>query len=256
MDRKTLDTRIEFKFLDANGTDEKTFTGYGAFFGNIDSYGDTIAPGAFANTLAEFKANGAVPAMLWNHDACAMPIGIWAQLSEDGHGLKVSGQFLNTTTGNDAYLLAKSGAVTGLSIGYTVTGFEMSTQNGRSIRTITEVKLYEISLVTFPANDLARVQSVKTETNEEIEVKDEIKSLIDMMTKMDGDIASIRDLIEQKSTKESDDGAGDENGDPSDDGDETDDEPEDEDETKYIDAAVLAAVQTLIVELKQEKHGR
>ena len=157
---KTEFKTIEIKFA-APESEAKTFSGYGAVFNNVDSYGDVISPGAFTKTLAEHKVAGSLPAMLLNHNFTALPIGVWEAVEEDSVGLKVSGSFLDTTTGNDAYTAAKAGAISGLSIGFCVTGFEMSRDGDCVIRTITEVKLLEVSLVTFPSNDLARVSQVK-----------------------------------------------------------------------------------------------
>jgi HK97 family phage prohead protease len=253
MDRKTLDTRLEIKFANTSG-EEKTFTGYGAFFNNIDSYGDVIASGAFTKTLADFNGSAQMPAMLWNHDAMAMPIGVWLDIAEDAHGLKVSGQFLDTTSGNDSYILAKTGAVSGLSIGYIVTGFEMSVVNGKSIRTITEVQLFEISLVTFPANDLARVQSVKNQENE-VNIE-EIKAMLDERD------AKLKVVIEEMMVKsapadtevKSIDDDEDCDCDPDEDDDcECDDE--DKSEAKYH-TAFIEAVNNLTAKLAKENHGQ
>lgn len=259
MEKKTFDTRLEIKFA-SQDTNDKSFTGYGAFFNNIDSYGDVIAPGAFTKTLADFNGSGLVPAMLWNHDAVAMPIGVWGTVEQDAHGLKVSGQFLDTTTGTDAYKLAKTGAVSGLSIGYIVTGFEMSTVNGKSIRTITEVKLFEISLVTFPANTLARVQSVK---NQEIEVNtEEMKSLVDAIAELKTDINALREEVKAKKFDFSDDEDENEDDDcdcdPEEDDDCDCDDEEDKSETKYNHTAIEALTnltRKLATLATKENHG-
>ncbi len=179
MQKKALALRnVKFAPPTDDTTEARSFEGYGAVFGNIDSYDDIIAPGAFAASIAEHKSAGTMPVMLWNHDAMAMPIGVWTGLEEDDHGLKMSGRFLDTVAGRDAYTIAKAGAVTGLSIGYFVTASEIEKRNGKAVRVITEVKLIEVSLVTFPANDLARVDDVKSQTLENEEhMKMQRKSL-------------------------------------------------------------------------------
>ncbi|MGA1806499.1 HK97 family phage prohead protease [Sphingobium sp. WW5] len=177
MEKKSLALR-EVKFAPpTDDTSVREFGGYGAVFSNIDSYDDIIAPGAFAASIAEHKAAGTMPVMLWNHDAMAMPIGVWTGLEEDDHGLKMSGRFLDTVAGRDAYTIAKAGAVTGLSIGYFVTASEIEKRDGKAVRVITEVKLIEVSLVTFPANDLARVDDVKSQNLENEEMKMQRESL-------------------------------------------------------------------------------
>lgn len=150
----------EFKF--AQDGEAMTLSGYGAVFGNVDSYGDVIAPGAFAKSLAAHKAASTAPMMLLEHGDAPLPIGVWDEMSEDGHGLKVKGRFLDTTMGVDAWKAAKAGAITGLSIGYRPTEFEMRAKPEDPRRTLKSVDLVEVSLVGFPANGKARVTAVKS----------------------------------------------------------------------------------------------
>lgn len=151
---------------DLKSTDETmSFSGYGAVFGNIDSYGDVIAPGAFAEALSQFKAGSVQPAMLWQHNP-DWPIGVWSAMSEDGHGLQVEGKLASTTLGKDAYSLLKMNAVTGMSIGYVAKEWTPRTKPDEPRRVLKKIELYEVSLVTFPANDKARVSSVKTRMTE------------------------------------------------------------------------------------------
>ena len=143
-------------------TETRSFSGYGAVFGNVDSYGDVIAPGAFAKSLAQHKADGSSPLMFLNHDAFgSLPIGKWTDLSEDGYGLKASGQLLDTTSGRDTYVALKAGAITGLSIGYRPIAWDMRSKPEDPRRTLKEIDLHEVSVVTLPANQKARVQAVK-----------------------------------------------------------------------------------------------
>lgn len=140
--------------------DDGTFSGYGSVFGTIDSYNEFVAPGAFAQSLSDWKAKGRMPAMLWQHRA-ATPIGVYTHMAEDGHGLHVEGRFvLEAQSGAEAYALTKAGAVSGLSIGYMERKVEDDKTTG--IRKLVELDLWEVSLVTFPANDDARVSDVKT----------------------------------------------------------------------------------------------
>ncbi len=133
--------------------------GYGSVFGVADSYDDVIARGAFAASLKAHKAVGTMPAMLWQHEADE-PIGVWTEMSEDAKGLKVRGQLcLDTSCGKEAYALLKMGALNGLSIGFISRQWSYDTET--DIRTLTEVDLWEVSLVTFPANESARVIGVK-----------------------------------------------------------------------------------------------
>ncbi len=165
--------RLECKFDSVDDTDGKmTFSGYGSVFGNVDSYGDVVAPGAFRASLAEHKDAGTSPLMLLNHDAWEqLPIGIWTSLEEDAYGLKITGQLLDTAMGRDTYTALKSGAISGLSIGFRVKAFEVRQTQDDPLRTITEADLIEVSVVTLPANVKARVQAVKS-MGQEMSVRD------------------------------------------------------------------------------------
>lgn len=159
MERMTFGLR-EFKF--AQDGDAMTIAGYGSVFGNVDSYGDVIAPGAFAKSLAAHKAAGTAPQMLLEHGSSPLPIGVWKTMAEDGHGLRVEGEFLTTALGIDSWKAAKAGAISGLSIGFYPTEFVMRTKPEEPRRTLKAVDLIEVSLVGRPANDKARVSQVKS----------------------------------------------------------------------------------------------
>jgi HK97 family phage prohead protease len=140
--------------------DDGTVEGYGSVFGVRDSYDDVIAGGAFAGSIKAHKAEGTMPAMLWQHDA-SQPIGVWTDMTEDSKGLHIKGKLaLDTTKGKEAHALLKMGALNGLSIGFVSKqwGYDRETE----VRTLTEIDLWEVSLVTFPANEKARVTNVKS----------------------------------------------------------------------------------------------
>ena len=156
--------------LAAGDTADMTFEGYGAVFGNVDSYGDVIAPGAFADTLAGMHKSGNWPAMLLQHGGWGMsaddmnPIGIWTSLAEDGIGLKVAGKLADTPRGREMYALMKMEprpAINGLSIGYIAKEWTQRSKPEEPRRTLKKVDLLEVSPVTFPGNGKARVQAVK-----------------------------------------------------------------------------------------------
>jgi hypothetical protein len=152
------------------GSNGMTFGGYGAVFGNIDSYGDVIAKGAFSRAVAASR-RGIWPAMLLQHggflssSADLTPIGIWTSMSEDSKGLAVTGKLADTSMGRTiAALLSMQPrpALSGLSIGFrtrdSVQAPDPRVPKGAS-RLLTDIDLAEISPVTFPANDLARIDA-------------------------------------------------------------------------------------------------
>ena len=131
--------------------------GYASVFDVPDASGDVVRRGAFARAVAEAAATpGTAPVpLLWQHDA-AQPIGRVDHLSEDSRGLRVIASLADTRVARDAAALLESNALTGLSFGYRV----RASTPGRGTRTLTDVELIEVSLVTFPMQRLARVVAV------------------------------------------------------------------------------------------------
>jgi len=151
--------------------DDGAIEGYGSVFGVRDNYDDVIAKGAFSESLKEHVDEGTMPAMLWQHDACE-PIGVWTEMVEDEKGLRVKGQLaLDTVRGKEAHALVKLGALNGLSIGFqSVPG--TSKYNDDGVRVLTAIDLWEVSLVTFPANEKARVTNIKASPDDVNSPKD------------------------------------------------------------------------------------
>ncbi|OFJ47668.1 phage prohead protease [Janthinobacterium lividum] len=143
--------------IKASGEDGSV-EGYGSVFGVRDNYDDVIVAGAFQASLVAHRAAGTMPAMLWQHDATE-PIGIWTEIVEDAKGLRMKGMLaLDTARGKEAYALLKMGALNGLSIGFMSKKWSYE----GDLRILAEVDLWEVSMVTFPANEAARITSVKS----------------------------------------------------------------------------------------------
>lgn len=152
---RTHDIRFEIKAVNDSGT----FEGMGSVYGNVDEGLDIVAPGCFSDSLNQWQAKGRMPAMLWQHST-REPIGAYKQMAESESGLYVKGQLcLDTQRGKEGYALMKMDALSGLSIGFMTR--EDSYDHKTGVRTIKRADLYEVSLVTFPMNDSARVSSVK-----------------------------------------------------------------------------------------------
>jgi HK97 family phage prohead protease len=163
--------------LAGDGGKAGVFSGYGAMFGNVDAYGDVIEKGAFAESLKEWKAQGKLPPMLLQHGGGFMggaddwlPVGKWTDMVENAKGLKVEGELfaLGTERGQYIYEGLKAGALDGLSIGFMTRKSKMGTKPGEPSRTLLEIDLKEVSIVTFPANPKARVTGVKALAPDEI----------------------------------------------------------------------------------------
>jgi len=152
MEYQTKNFAFETKQLLEDGT----FEGYASIFGNKDSYNDIVHKGTFVDSLLKRK-----PKLLWQHNRENV-IGIYTEVKEDEKGLYVKGKLtLGVEKAKEAYALLKDGALDGLSIGYSLErgGYEIDAEN--EIRNIRKAELYEISLVTFPANEKSLVNNVK-----------------------------------------------------------------------------------------------
>lgn len=173
-ERKHQTVSLEVKEMATEKTDSgdfATFSGYVAVFYNEDSYGDIIVPGAFKESLASSRK----VKLLWQHDM-EYPIGSFTKMEEDEKGLYVQGRInLGTEKGREAYALMKAGDVDGLSIGYFARRWSYDEEKG--IRYLMDVELFEASVVTFPANEIATITDVKSKISECETVRDAEKLL-------------------------------------------------------------------------------
>jgi len=140
--------------------DQGTFTGYGSIFGNEDQGSDIMQKGAFTKSLEQRPASKVK--LLYQHKTDE-PIGIFESMYEDEKGLFVKGRLaMGTQKGREAYELLKMGALDGMSIGFRADPDKQGyNENKRGTRTLKEVDLMEISLVTFPMNERALIENVK-----------------------------------------------------------------------------------------------
>lgn len=133
-----------------------TVEGWASRFYARDLNDDVVAPGAFAASLARTGPAGVK--MLWQHDADE-PVGVWETVEERPEGLWVRGRLLDATPrGRLAASLVSAGAADGLSIGFRAVRARKD-DTGR-LRVLTEVELWEVSLVTFPMLAGARLMRV------------------------------------------------------------------------------------------------
>jgi len=141
--------------------DDGVFEGFGSVFGNVDAYKEVVAPGAFAESLSAWKSAGRLPPVLWQHRS-GEPIGPYLEMEEQPVGLWVKGKLLvdDVQRAKEARALMKAKAVNGLSIGFVTR--EDSYDRVTGIRTLKKVDLWEVSVVTFPANPAAQISSVKS----------------------------------------------------------------------------------------------
>ncbi len=156
----STDTNLEHKFASFGDglsvIDGKAIEGYASLFGEADQGGDVVLAGAYSASIEALSRAGQRVKMLWQHDP-AQPIGVWDEVREDGRGLWVKGRLLESTQrGREAMALIEAGAIDGLSIGYRT---QKAGKNDKGQRLLTELDLWEVSLVTFPMLPEARVQA-------------------------------------------------------------------------------------------------
>lgn len=138
---------------------ERTFKGYASTFGNVDEVGDIIEAGAFSKSIQERGPNGTKQIkVLWQHD---LPLGMPTVMQEDSKGLYVEGKISKTRLGDEALELMRDGVVDRMSIGFSIPQGKALWDESMGVRRIKEVKLFEFSPVTFPANEMAMVTGVK-----------------------------------------------------------------------------------------------
>jgi HK97 family phage prohead protease len=133
--------------------DSGRFAGYASRFGEADESGDVVMPGAFAKSLARRGPRDI--RMLFQHDP-KEPLGIWERIAEDGFGLWVEGLLVAGVPRADALRrLIERRAIDGLSIGFRTVRARRDAKGGR--RRLFEIDLWEISIVSFPMLDGARI---------------------------------------------------------------------------------------------------
>ncbi|MFD1882371.1 HK97 family phage prohead protease [Paracoccus pacificus] len=144
-------------------SDQTEVAGYASVFGITDQGGDVVMPGAYGASLKRLAEKGGKVRMLWQHDP-ARPIGIWDEIREDDRGLWVKGRLLpDVAQAREAAALIAAGAIDGLSIGYRTVSAE---RDAKGRRLLTEVELWEVSLVTFPMLPDAKVGAKSADDHE------------------------------------------------------------------------------------------
>ncbi|MFM7622458.1 MAG: HK97 family phage prohead protease [Alphaproteobacteria bacterium] len=135
-----------------------TFSGYASLYNVTDQQKDVVLPGAFTASLHDWQARKRLPSLLWQHDT-TQPIGRINRIVDNDKGLLIEGVlFFALKQGFEASTLVKERALDGLSIGFQVVKSTKDPRSGN--RLIHEAVLWEVSLVTFPANLKTRIQVV------------------------------------------------------------------------------------------------
>ena len=160
----TKDTTVHLKAGPEDGLGEGQFTAYASVFGNIDSYGDIVTKGAFANDLARWEKSGNAIPVLFAHQMSDPDYNIGHVISaeEDNVGLKITAQLdLESPKAKQVYRMLKGKRINQMSFAYDVTDGEQVKVDGQDVYEIRDLKLYEVSVVTVGANQETEILSVK-----------------------------------------------------------------------------------------------
>jgi uncharacterized protein len=154
---------IPFQVKEMNQDEESkifTFEGYASTFGNVDLVMDRVVKGAFLGTIDQWKKSGESLPILWHHNS-DMPLGVYSSLAEDSIGLKVTGTMPIEDTFVSGRIIPqmRHGSIRKMSIGYYLNKYTVDEETG--IWDLLEIELFEISLVTRPANPMASVTDIQ-----------------------------------------------------------------------------------------------
>lgn len=157
MKRKVRNFHFDVKAVDDKGF----FSGYASVYNVIDAYNERVAPGAFANSLRKWQSRDRLPPALWQHRP-GEPVGPFTKMVEDTRGLYVEGQLLvdDVQRAREARALMAAKAVDGMSIGFNSIVEEWNKDDG--VITLKEIDLWEVSIVTFPANQESLITEVRS----------------------------------------------------------------------------------------------
>jgi hypothetical protein len=145
---------LEIKSL---SSEDALIHGYASVFNIIDQHNDIVLPGAFAESVERFHSGKTIP-ILWQHME-DKPIGVVEKIDEDEYGLYISARILNSIKyGNEALELIRAQIICGFSIGYSVINNQIDYET--DTRIISKIDLWEISIVTFPANEETLITSI------------------------------------------------------------------------------------------------
>lgn len=153
------------------------FTCYGNVKEVIDHVKDRAVDGCYSKSIANHKANGTMPKMLWSHDPSQLPVGAYTNMEEDAKGLKMTGKLSKTTMGKDIEILAKDGALDSFSIGYYT--IQEKWNQSKGCNDLIEIDIKEVSWVNFACNEASTLQAIKSHMSDgELPTKRELQNFL------------------------------------------------------------------------------
>lgn len=189
---------IEVKAGPDDGLKEGEFIAYASVFGNKDSYGDVVMPGAFAKTLTEWVKSGDMIPVLFAHNMSDPDFNIGGILKaeEDAVGLKVHNQLdLENPKALQTYRLLKGRRIRQMSFAYDEIDSGPAVHDGENVWELRELKLYEVSVVTVGANQETEILAVKQMPNFAERAIRDIKAGRVLSAKNEGELKEAHDAI-------------------------------------------------------------
>lgn len=160
----TKNATVQLKAGPEDGLADGQFVAYASVFGNVDSYGDIVVKGAFANDLGRWEKSGNAIPLLFGHNMSDpdFNIGHVVSAEEDNVGLKVTAQLdLENPKAKQVYRMLKGRRIDQMSFAYDVVDGAKAQKDGEDVYEIRDLKLYEVSVVTVGANSETEVLAVK-----------------------------------------------------------------------------------------------
>ncbi len=195
--------------LAGSPTETGSFSGHAAAFGNLDRGGDICLPGCFLKCLPDFIAEGIV---VWQHDT-RTPIGKPTKANEDAAGLYFEAKLSDVQAARDAKTLMADDVIKKMSIGYDIIKadpldadnlaeyIDVASTPLRELEkammwgyALKELKLYEISPVSIPANPMATISGVKGVSHDGMPLEDQVRQALATMTDCTDRLRSLADL--------------------------------------------------------------
>ena len=196
----TKNTAVQLKAGPDDGLSEGQFVAYASVFGNVDSYGEVVVKGAFANDLARWEKSGNYIPLLFGHNMSDpdFNIGHVVAAEEDSVGLKVTAQLdLENPKARQVYRMLKGRRIDQMSFAYDVVDGAPAVRDGEDVYEIRDVKLYEVSVVTVGANQETEVLAVKQVPAVAERLVAEMKAGRVLSAKNESELRGARDAIDR-----------------------------------------------------------
>lgn len=187
---------IQCRLGDLNDA-SRTFDGYGNVFNVVDSHGTSFAPGCFAESLAAWKVQKRLPFMFLNHDMRSLPIGKYLEMAEDDYGLRVKGELIDTTDGENTYKCLRAGIINGLSVSFIPLEYETH-DDCEHHATFKKAHIVEVSVVTEPSNGASRIENVRSLIQDGMTTR-ELENMLRRYGASRADAVAISSQFESKS---------------------------------------------------------